>query len=57
MRAHRLWELFLQRNPELAGSLVDLDVDAIDEQLAPETIRELEAELVAWGRLPKGAVP
>lgn len=45
VRAHRLWQLFLQRNPELASSLVDLDIDTLDEQLSPEIIRELEAEL------------
>jgi manganese/zinc/iron transport system permease protein len=57
VRAHRLWQLFLERNAELASSLADLDLDALDEQLTPETIAELEAELAALGRLPKEALP
>jgi manganese/zinc/iron transport system permease protein len=56
-RAHRLWQLFLEQNAELAVSLADLDLDAIDEHLSPRTIRELEAQLAAAGRLPKEARP
>lgn len=43
-RAHRLWQRFLERNPEMIATLVDLDADAIEEQLSPETIRGLEAQ-------------
>jgi manganese/zinc/iron transport system permease protein len=44
-RTHALWRLFLEQNPELSGSLVDLDIDTLDEQLSPEVIRGLEAKL------------
>jgi manganese/zinc/iron transport system permease protein len=46
VRAYRLWQRFLEQSPELASSLADLDVDTLEEHLAPETIRALEANLV-----------
>jgi manganese/zinc/iron transport system permease protein len=51
-RAQRLWELFLTEQPELAGSVVTLDVQSIDESLPQGTIDALEAQLHALGRLP-----
>jgi Mn-dependent DtxR family transcriptional regulator len=52
VRAYRLWQRFLERNPDLASTLVDLDAEALEEQLSPEVIRDLETELAATGRLP-----
>jgi manganese/zinc/iron transport system permease protein len=41
-RAHRVWQRFLERNPQMAATLVDLDAGALEEQLSPEMIRSLE---------------
>jgi Mn-dependent DtxR family transcriptional regulator len=52
VRGYRLWQRFLTEYPDQSSSLVDLDVQHIDEHLTPEVIRGLERELSAEGKLP-----
>ncbi|MBS0196972.1 MAG: metal ABC transporter permease [Planctomycetes bacterium] len=51
-RAHRLWELFLIEQAEIAADHVDRDADQIEHVLPHDVIAALEARLVAQGRLP-----
>ncbi len=57
VRAHRLWELFLIQDADIAPDHVDRDADAIEHLLTPEMVDRLEADLVAAGKLPERAVP
>ncbi|MCE9606348.1 MAG: metal ABC transporter permease [Planctomycetia bacterium] len=52
VRGYRLWQRFLTEYPDQSCSLVDLDVQHVDEYLPPDIIRALERKLVAEGRLP-----
>lgn len=45
VRNHRLWELYLITNADVAPSLVDRGADRIEHVLGPEVIRELEQHL------------
>lgn len=51
-RAHRLWELYLIDQADIAPDHVDRDADQIEHVLAPELIHRLEEQLRAQGRLP-----
>ena len=53
-RNHRLWEQFLVTYADLAPSHVDHSADLVEHILSPEMIAELERELGARGRLPRG---
>jgi len=53
VRAHRLWELFLVEQADIAPDHVDRDADQIEHVLPPELIARLEQQLAAAGRLPK----
>jgi manganese/zinc/iron transport system permease protein len=53
VRGYRLWQRFLTEYPDQSSSLVDLDVQQIDDHLTPDVIRSLEQELIAEGRLPQ----
>lgn len=44
-RNHRLWELYLIQNADIAPSHVDRDADAVEHVLGEELVRELEALL------------
>lgn len=56
VRAHRLWEIFLVEQADIAPDHVDRDADDIEHLLPPHIIAELEARLAASGRSP-AAVP
>lgn len=56
VRAHRLWEIFLVEQADIAPDHVDRDADDIEHLLPPHIIAELEARLAAAGRSP-AAVP
>ncbi|HYE61313.1 MAG TPA: iron chelate uptake ABC transporter family permease subunit [Phycisphaerales bacterium] len=56
VRAHRLWELFLIQQADIAPDHVDRDADQIEHVLSPEVLAHLEERLHAMGRLP-GGVP
>lgn len=51
IRAHRLWELYLIEQADIAPDHVDRDADQIEHLLPPETIRALEARLEELGRV------
>lgn len=51
-RAQRLWELFLNENAELAGSVGNLASDEPEKVLPPDIIAELCHRLQKEGRLP-----
>ena len=53
-RNHRLWEQFLVSYADLAPSHVDHSADLVEHILSPEMVSELERELGATGRLPRG---
>lgn len=48
----RLWKMFLDTHPDLAGSLVDLSHESVDEILPPDTVRELNELVRLQGRWP-----
>lgn len=55
VRNHRLWEIFLTHEAELAVDHVDRDADDIEHFLPPEVVRELEkrgAELYGVSAFP-----
>jgi manganese/zinc/iron transport system permease protein len=54
VRAHRLWELFLIEQADIAPDHVDRDADQIEHVLPQELLAELEDKLRAMGRLPQG---
>ncbi|MGD9785397.1 MAG: metal ABC transporter permease [Hyphomicrobiaceae bacterium] len=51
-RNHRLWELFLINNADLAPSHVHRSADLVEHVLDGEIVRRLEEELARSGRLP-----
>jgi manganese/zinc/iron transport system permease protein len=59
VRAHRLWELFLIEQADIAPDHVDRDADRLEHVLPQEIIRRLEERLAAQGRLPESphAIP
>lgn len=52
VRAHRLWELYLIEQADIASDHVDRDADQIEHVLPAAVIAELEAKLAEEGRLP-----
>ena len=52
IRAHRLWELYLIEQADIATDHVDRDADEIEHILPPEVIAQLEARLLSQGRRP-----
>lgn len=52
VRAHRLWELYLIEQAEIAADHVDRDADQIEHVLPASVIADLEARLAHEGRLP-----
>ena len=54
VRAHRLWEIFLITQADIASDHVDRDADQIEHVLPPEMLAALEAKLAQSGRLPLG---
>ncbi len=44
-RQHRLWEIYLITNADVATARVDRDADAIEHILEPEIVRRLESLL------------
>lgn len=58
VRAHRLWELFLIEQAQIAADHVDRDADEIEHVLPPSVIAQLEARLLAeHARRPQFSVP
>lgn len=51
-RGYRLWQRFLTEYPDQSSSLVDLQVQHIDDYLPVDVVRLLEAKLLEEGRLP-----
>lgn len=47
VQGRRLWRLFLCEYPDVAGDLVDLDAESIDEQLSPTIVSQLRSKLQA----------
>jgi ABC-type Mn2+/Zn2+ transport system permease subunit len=56
VRAHRLWELFLIEQADIAADHVDRDADEIEHVLPASVLAQLEARLAAQGRLPASLV-
>ena len=54
VRAHRLWEIFLITQADIAVDHVDRDADQIEHILPPDILAALEAKLLESGRLPPG---
>lgn len=55
VRTHRLWEMFLISEADIAADHVDRDADEIEHFLPADLIGRLEAKLVAAGRWPRSA--
>jgi len=53
VRNHRLWEMFLMHESQLAADHVDRDADFIEHFLSREIVAELERLLQIHGREPK----
>ncbi|MFQ5511199.1 MAG: metal ABC transporter permease [Candidatus Krumholzibacteriia bacterium] len=53
VRNHRLWEMFLMHESQLAADHVDRDADFIEHFLSVEIVGELERLLEIHGREPK----
>lgn len=57
VRVHRLWELYLIEQADIAPDHVDRDADQLEHVLSPELIARLEARLDEEDRMhPRGAV-
>ena len=57
VRAHRLWELYLIEQADIAPDHVDRDADQLEHVLSPEMIAQLEARLAEKDRIhPHSAV-
>ena len=54
VRVHRLWEIFLITQADIAPDHVDRDADQIEHVLSPEILAELESKLTESGRQPMG---
>lgn len=52
VRAHRLWELYLIEQADIAADHVDRDADQIEHVLPAGVIAQLESRLAEQGRLP-----
>jgi len=52
VKTHRLWELFLIEQANIAPDHVDRDADQIEHVLPPDVLAELEATLTEQGRMP-----
>lgn len=57
VRAHRLWELFLIQQVDIAPDHVDRDADELEHVLSPELLARLEDRLRAEGRFPLADSP
>jgi manganese/zinc/iron transport system permease protein len=55
VRRHRLWEMFLIHEAQIAADHVDRDADEFEHILPVDLQQRLERLLVAAGRWPKGA--
>ncbi len=53
VRSHRLWELYLIEQADIAADHVDRDADLIEHILPAELLAQLEARLAQEGRLPE----
>jgi len=53
-RAHRLWEIFLIEEAQVAPTLVDRDAEQVEHVLEPATVRHLEQRLAELGLVPQG---
>jgi manganese/zinc/iron transport system permease protein len=53
VRNHRLWEMFLMHESQLAADHVDRDADFIEHFLSKDVVSELERLLKIHGREPK----
>jgi len=53
VRKHRLWEMFLIHEANIAADHVDRDADSIEHVLGPETLAHLERLLRQEKRLPE----
>ncbi len=51
-RKHRLWELFLVRQADIAADHVDRDADDVEHALPPELVKQLATELAADEQQP-----
>ncbi|MCS1410892.1 MAG: Manganese transport system membrane protein MntB [Verrucomicrobia subdivision 3 bacterium] len=56
-RNHRLWELFLIENADIAPNHVDRDADAVEHVLGEDLVRELEELLPAYRDAKRGPMP
>lgn len=54
-RTHRLWEMFLVEDANIAADHVDRDADDVEHLLPAPLLSELEHRLAAEGRLPPEA--
>lgn len=52
-KAHRLWEMYLMQQADIAADHVDRDADDTEHLLPESLLLELEQELASAGRLPK----
>lgn len=55
-KTHRLWEMYLMQQAEIAADHVDRDADETEHLLPPAVRLELEEQLEASGRLPAALV-
>jgi manganese/zinc/iron transport system permease protein len=55
VRAHRLWEIYLVEQADIAADHVDRDADQIEHILPAHVLRALEDRLRQAGRLPSVA--
>jgi manganese/zinc/iron transport system permease protein len=53
VRNHRMWEMFLMHESQLAADHVDRDADFVEHFLSPEIVVELERLLEVHGLQPK----
>lgn len=52
VKAHRLWEIFLIEEAQIAPSQVDRDAERIEHVLAPDMVERLENRLAEAGLIP-----
>lgn len=56
-RNHRLWELYLIENADIAPNHVDRDADAVEHVLGEQLVSELEKLLPAYQDAKRGPMP
>ena len=56
-RNHRLWELYLIENADIAPNHVDRDADAVEHVLGEQLVAELEKLLPAYQDAKRGPMP